>query len=113
MSRYIDADLLKENHLMSDDCNNCEQNPIACEYDYEYTKKDFCEWIDNEPTANVRENVYGEWLKGTHKGTHFVDSVCSNCGKAYSLYPLNYNFCPDCGADMRKRQKNDMGRIFR
>ena len=53
MPRYIDADLLKKNHLMSDDCNNCEQYPRSCQFDYNYTKMDFCEWIDDEPTADV------------------------------------------------------------
>ena len=98
MSRYIDADLLKENHLMSDDCNNCEQNPIACEYDYEYTKKDFCEWIDNEPTADVRENVHGEWVL-EHSSQLWE---CTNC---HEREIRTTDFCPNCGADMRGEKK--------
>ena len=29
--------------------------------------------------------------------------ACSLCGKAFTFHP-DYNFCPHCGADMRKKE---------
>ena len=31
---------------------------------------------------------------------------CSICGKAFTFHP-DYNFCPQCGADMREEGSND------
>ena len=45
------------------------------------------------PSADVRENVYGEWTNNTN-GTF----ECSCCGWKHS----RSKFCPNCGADMRK-----------
>ena len=60
------------------------------------------EWIDKQPTADVRENVRGEWR------TTYLDHIamgerpkilyCSICNQCIA-YPTNY--CPNCGADMR------------
>lgn len=51
------------------------------------------------PTADVRENVHGEWIK-----IHWKAFRCSECKKVSEYYT---NFCPNCGADMRKEVKND------
>ena len=37
--------------------------------------------IDNQPTADVRENVRGKWLDDTFKGHGRIG--CSNCWKIY------------------------------
>ena len=59
--------------------------------------------IDRQPTADVRENVKGEWIVDDPQSEH-----CSNCGHEYyitSLFMVGINdeppFCPNCGADMR------------
>lgn len=75
----------------------------------------FAKFIDDIPTADVRENVKGEW---------FVSSdgrlKCSNCLKipineirirgnlVYDMKPITklMKFCPNCGADMRKEVKS-------
>ena len=50
-----------------------------------------CEWVDN-----VRENVKGEWIdRGKDMMLRWQ---CSECGRRDTHI---YNFCPDCGADMR------------
>ena len=47
------------------------------------------------PSADVRENIHGEW-KAEFKGGR---KLCSNCGIFnFSKYK---NFCPNCGADMK------------
>ena len=52
------------------------------------------------PTADVRENVKGDWLSGDCMG-----ASCSKCGEYFSFRTFsevhNFNFCPNCGADMR------------
>ena len=86
--RYIDADKLKEELKHSGYCNN---NWLDIEM-----------YINNQPTADVRENVRGEWR------TTYLDHIamgerpkilyCSICNQCIA-YPTNY--CPNCGADMR------------
>lgn len=61
----------------------------------------------NAPTADVRENIRGEWR------TTYFDHVamgerpkilyCSVCNQCIA-YPTNY--CPNCGADMRGEWKD-------
>ena len=57
--------------------------------------------ISELPSADVRENVRGEWID-TSEGTY-----CSRCNKfpyddgEYRLVGWRSNFCPNCGADMR------------
>ncbi len=76
MSRYIDADAL----FMD----------VIHRYDY---CDDFIEMIEAMPTADVRENVHGEWIK-----IHWKAFRCSECKGINEYYT---NFCPNCGAEMR------------
>lgn len=55
---------------------------------------------------DVRPVVHGEWVDGGVDGVGACDieyryNKCSMCGYKYS-FPIKYNFCPNCGADMRK-----------
>ena len=62
--------------------------------------------LDDAPTADVRENVMGEWR------TTYLDHVamgerpkilyCSVCNQCIA-YPTNY--CPNCGAQMVRGEK--------
>ena len=47
----------------------------------------------------VREK--GEWEVGDY---YDCGDVCSCCGWDSALVPCEYNFCPNCGADMRKAE---------
>lgn len=66
----------------------------------------FEEMVNVMPTADVRPNVHGEW--------HHISSTgweCSACGRVVTMRPIDkkktlYNFCPNCGADMRKGENN-------
>ena len=55
--------------------------------------------IGNEvPAADVRPVVRGRWECATP-----VTCKCSECGHAIGdWYVARYNYCPSCGADMRK-----------
>jgi predicted RNA-binding Zn-ribbon protein involved in translation (DUF1610 family) len=72
---------------------------------------DALEIVQNLPSA---DRPRGEWIE--HKGrtivgdNNFIDFFpteyeCSNCGLRQATYFINSklpNFCPNCGADMRK-----------
>ena len=51
--RLIDVDELKNAHNMGDECDKCETKWKECQYDYIYSKMDFCTWIDDAPTVDA------------------------------------------------------------
>ena len=51
--RLIDADELKNDHNMGDECDKCGTKWKECQYDYIYSKMDFCTWIDYAPTIEA------------------------------------------------------------
>lgn len=52
---------------------------------------------DDAPTADVRENVRGEWVED-----ELGITVCSNCKNARRDNRIKHiAFCNSCGADMR------------
>lgn len=77
--RLIDADKLRE----------------KCDSPY------WCVWlseIDDAPTVEAIPVVHGEWIAQDEGLTRFKCSVCN--GKNHGGHE---KFCPDCGADMRKK----------
>lgn len=52
--------------------------------------------IDEQPTADVRPNVRGEWIP-----FDVPWYKCSECGAVRENKSFMENFCPNCGADMR------------
>jgi hypothetical protein len=101
--RYIDADKLML-HL------NDYKLQVSPSWKDEWERMVSClvidtcmEAVQEQPTADVRENVRGEWR------TTYLDHVamgerpkilyCSVCNQCIA-YPTNY--CPNCGADMRE-----------
>ena len=55
--------------------------------------------IEEAPAADVRPVVRGRWSEKPYLlGT---TNVCSVCGENYGMPHGKYNFCPNCGADMR------------
>lgn len=68
---------------------------------------------ESAPSADVRENIHGHWIE--HK--EHCESIgaipsglgaykwCSNCDCGIDVrewHRSHYNFCPNCGADMRE-----------
>ena len=56
--------------------------------------------VELEPSADVRENVRGKWIKGGMSSLYKCQ--CSECG---CYHRAMYDFCPSCGADMRGEQE--------
>lgn len=77
--RLIDADVLKADYGMADDCKNCKTGWRSCQGDNTYTKMNFCGWLDDAPTVDaipvVRKPVEG------YEGYYEVDQF----GRVYAL----------------------------
>lgn len=56
------------------------------------------------PTADVRENVRGEWIRRDSRYVGWISFDCSVCGETLELdreTSNDFKYCPFCGADMR------------
>ena len=71
--------------------------------------------IEDVPTADVRENVHGEWIiRKCALGHEYTE--CSNCNTVFDIETHNgtlewidlrgASFCPNCGCQIRG-EKND------
>ena len=65
----------------------------------DYNTNAYIEKIKAIPAADVAERKHGKWID-SFADDGFVNRNCSLCGQFVSIYN-NYNFCPNCGADMR------------
>ena len=80
-----------------------------------YVSEKMVDFIKKFPTDNVKEIVRGKWsdeIGDSHSSGKY--RVCSNCGKntfilwssKQGLERNDYDFCPNCGAYMRKKIDN-------
>lgn len=91
MPRYIDAEKI-EWHEQLEPLGNGK---------YEYCRVAYMDDIDDIPTADVRENVHGNWVGIDDEPCETFE--CDRCGFVLEDWILGafYTFCPNCGADMR------------
>ena len=54
-----------------------------------------------ELTPTIEERKKGKWRRRLVDCGFNADWHCSRCGWKTSLEEHGYNFCPNCGADMR------------
>ena len=92
MTRLIDADALESKYRCVTDCETNETY-MACP-DYV---------IDDAPTVDVEpERKRGKWIhRWSGCGSVWLEQRCSECGLTLEEEPIDYNYCPKCGADMR------------
>jgi len=57
MSDLIDRQALKAAHGLGTDCADCKRDARSCQYDRDFSRMDFCEWIDDAPTASPWHRV--------------------------------------------------------
>ena len=88
MTKYIDADKAI-NELADMHCKSDEDGYVWI------IRSDAWARIDAIPSADVRENVHGEWIEP--KGV--LTSLCSECG--FINNSAKWNFCPNCGCSMK------------
>ena len=89
--RLIDADALIENEFKNDISYNAFKNLVKRQA-----------VIDAVPV------VHGEWIEALDEMDTFFANYCSRC-KKYLPYGWEWkpNFCPNCGAKMDGKEKND------
>lgn len=94
MSKYIDADKLKEHYAWWGE--DSEEKRIIDEI------------VDVQPSADVVEVKHGEWIN-KRTMVHDGEFYCSACDFVLDTFmqAVFYNFCPNCGADMRGRKETD------
>ena len=100
--RLIDADAFFKSEI-----ERCGCVPLigSCTADNEIFK--FI--LEQQPTIEAQPVVYGEWIENTFG--YFVCSKCKRIAKGDVVGFFSYrkfrqektNFCPNCGADMRKK----------
>jgi rubrerythrin len=83
---------------------------VFCHTDSEHEEAlaiDLEQMINNQPTVDAVPVVHGEWIKKLRSNGGYIASItCSVCG--CSWHRVTYNFCPECGADMRKDGANNV-----
>lgn len=62
---------------------------------------------DYEIIGKYEERPQGEWLESSKPSFGYCDFVCNQCNTEFPdmetiMGKPIYNFCPNCGADMRK-----------
>lgn len=91
MSRYIDADKLKES--MCSQCrSHCKGEDDWCAAIYD---------VVDAPTEDVAEVKHGKWIHAS-VDMGFFRFRCSECGldDVYDEEREQYRYCPNCGARM-------------
>lgn len=98
------------------DCKFCkkyalDRDGVRCEY---CTVGRIHQIIRDMPAADVveRKRKKGEWIEKPYVTMEgYVDGViyhCSKCGKKATKYTLS-KYCPNCGADMRGQDAEQLG----
>ena len=115
MARYIDAEKLLA------ECEKAEKTMEKHGQEYSYSfmsssQEISTEWyfveelINNAPTADVRENVRGEWVVLRREQDNMYDHICSACAETFCTSPYTkgrHPFCPHCGAAMEVEEEED------
>lgn len=74
---------------------------IKSEAEREYTKETVMNFVKEQPTVEVVPVVHGEWVNEYINRYGHPCHCCSVCG--FHASHQDKNFCPECGADMRKK----------
>nr|DAO57963.1 MAG TPA: DNA-directed RNA polymerase [Caudoviricetes sp.] len=96
MAEYIDREALLRSPIRIDnyDKENGNENFV-------FGIEAVLEYAEHIPTADVVEVKRGKWKVDE---THDYEPYCSLCGHE-PIAGEKYNYCPDCGADMRGDSK--------
>ncbi len=100
--RPIDADALKENLKLPEESGRMgELLGIVIDA-----------VLEDAPT--IEERKKGKWIKHETENSRYDDMICPFCRKLYTVdaYRIDdigftaedFNFCPNCGADMREQK---------
>lgn len=90
--KYIEADALIKSLATETGC-----------MDRVFHAMDVADMVKNFPAADVRENVRGEWTM-LDPDEYLLPFRCSHCNRNSEN---KYDFCPNCGADMRGEEHDN------
>ena len=113
MSDLIDRQALRAAHGLGSDCHDCKRDMKSCQYDRDYSLMDFCEWLDDAPTASPWHRVEeppeeegrywfavrfdGHWIFDAAWYTHDISTVIEVpcCEHVGGFYKGNTEVHPD------------------
>lgn len=112
MSEYISKNVLYEKISELEEIardrvlNTPKENPKSVGYELQLAERTaFKHLVADQPVAYVRPVVRGKWIEqnkkiccGENKNIIITIRKCGNCGEKTAT---PYNFCPNCGRDMR------------
>ena len=104
MSRYIDADHLIERAT----------NPYGDSWaSTGESTSDFVDYINEEPTAEVKPIVYGEWILADKQSKEDTENdnyrfICSKC-QCSDIHAkgMKVPYCWSCGTTMKKESEEE------
>ena len=87
--RLIDANALKKrfDEAEADDCEMYGCHIREC-----FPADDAKEIVDEMPTVDAVEVVHARWA--------FIGEECCVCSACHNASPVDYYYCPECGAKM-------------
>lgn len=68
-------------------------------------RKHIRKMVEDIPAVDVRPVVYEEWVNHYRSGVEVKDGFVSTCCDMWNN--RKSDFCPHCGADMRKENNNE------
>ena len=93
------SDLIKRKDVLDAICDNCKLETDFDRYKACGNCKDV-KMIMDIPSAERK----GEWIWSPRDTDGTVSGCCSNCSFSHLFiggHTAQYNYCPNCGADMR------------
>lgn len=96
MAKYVNIDVVKEAVRKAE----CDANWDECRFDAEFIENA----LDFILAADVAPVRHGQWIE--RQAPHAMGGVsakCSACGKSVQYLGNPLNYCPNCGAKMKRR----------
>jgi len=104
MTEYIEKDVvINDIGELFTICYETLPNEYGHHFIVEEELQTHLNFVRNLPTADVKPVIRGKWINTYIQGVHHYR--CTNCGEyieAIWMANFDYNFCPNCGADMRR-----------
>lgn len=102
--RCIDADKLCPDCLTKQGKLAISQSQIANAPTVEYTFEEAFQKTVCEQRLYCPKRPHGKWIEHYDSSDGFTWLTCSRC--MFKAYEEDYNFCPNCGAEMGKEEKD-------
>lgn len=102
--RMIDADALKDIYTRNFDYENCIYDGATVVGN-----------VDESPTVDAEPVRHGKWIIRDNPGTGWYRITCSECGEdvtsnapCIGFFPnakVIWDYCPECGAKMDRKEE--------